>query len=138
MPDPFDQYAVKPQTPQATQASSDPFEKYAVGGSALSPTPAPSVSSSQGVDPFAAYATGTPSPNNGQPGPAAPASIIKMKTQPWYKKALDWAKYPDHVDFYHLGSEGAVGYASGRTGTGGFERGVENIASGLTAPCPLL
>ena len=65
------------------------------------------------------------SPNNGQP--AEPAKhLYQDDTQPWYKRAGDWLDTPI--------TESIFGLPETRPGAGGFERGVEHIASGLTSP----
>ena len=110
------------------------------------PAPAsPASSSSFGTDPKSIWG----SPENGQTAPAPRQSVAVQpappqthlyqdSSQPFYKRAWDFANTPT-LDFTHLMSkEGAIGEAFGRTSDqGGFERGVENVVSGLTAPLSL-
>ena len=109
------------------------------------PAPASPASSSFGTDPKSIWG----SPENGQTAPAPRQSVAVQpaqpqthlyqdSSQPFYKRAWDFANTP-MLDFTHLMSkEGAIGEAFGRTSDqGGFERGVENVVSGFTAPLSL-
>ena len=92
--------------------------------------------SSQTSAPSNPFASAFGSQDNGQTQPTQ--HLYQDPSQPWYKRAFDFAQTPT-IDFTHLMSkEGAVGKAFGRTSDqGGFERGAENLVSGFTAPLSL-
>lgn len=123
--DPFEKYAAHPsqevtEAPSAmlpSEGDSDPFEKYAAH---------------QPVAPVSSVATPSePGPVSGQPaGPEqVPSHIYQDSSQPWYKRAWDWANTPL--------SESVFGLPEERQGAGGFERAAEHIASGFTSPLSL-
>ena len=74
---------------------------------------------------------GDQSPLSGQPSsPEGPQEhVYQDSTQPWYKRAWDWANTPITTSLFGLPED--------RPGAGGFERGVEHIAAGLTSPLSL-
>ena len=123
--DAFTNTAVAPPPPAAEASpSSNPF------ASAFSDTSRPSSDSPSPVtaeassNPFAS-AFGESSPVNGQP-PAEAQHIYQDSSQPWYKRAWDYANTPL--------TESLFGMPETREGAGGFERGVEKVASGFTSP----
>jgi hypothetical protein len=61
--------------------------------------------------------------------PSAPQHTYQDESQPWYKRAWDYANTPITSSLFGLPEE--------RQGAGGFERGVEHIAAGLTSPLSL-
>lgn len=82
-----------------------------------------SVSSSNPID--AALGGEEPRPDNGQP-PEPTQHVYQDSSQPWYKRAWDFANTPMTESLFGLPEE--------RQGAGGFERAAEHIASGLTSP----
>jgi hypothetical protein len=67
---------------------------------------------------------GASSPENGQGNAPQPTT-----NDPWYKQAWDFANTPV--------TESLFGMKDSREGAGGFERGIEKIASGFTSPLSL-
>ena len=130
--DPFAAYGgheVEQTQTTSTPANDDPFAAFG-GHSLTSPTaPATAVpNTAPDQDPFAAFGgRSVSSPNNGQTAPASPIQhLYQDSSQPWYKRAWDWANTPL--------TESLFGWPEDRPGAGGFERGLEHIASGLTSP----
>jgi hypothetical protein len=112
--------------------TNDPFAQF--GGRMISApentenetTPASS------SDPFAAFGGRSISgPLSGQTSqPSEPAQhIYQDSSQPWYKRAHDFFSTPL--------TESLFGIPEERPGAGGFERAVEHIVSGFTAPYSL-
>src|SRR5581483_11136429 len=107
--------------PTTEAPNSDPFAAF--GGHAISASPTPiaaaTVLPSPAADPFAAF---------GGKSLAPPPKEAEDTNAPWYKKAWDWANTP-------LVDEQSVERWLGREGNAsGFEKGVYDLASGLTSP----
>jgi hypothetical protein len=101
---------------------------FQIVGGGSSPSPRPFSSSSPAFDENGFAVVGSPdssSPENGQPE----SHLYEDPNQPWYKRAWDFANTPL--------TESLFGLPENRQGAGGFERGLEHIASGLTSPLSL-
>ena len=111
-----------------TTNTSDPFAAF--GGQVLASAPTTQPTSTPEQDPFAAFGGRSVSnPDNGQTQSEPPQHLYQDSSQPLYRRAWDWANTPL--------TESLFGLPEDRPGAGGFERGVEHIASGLTAPLSL-
>jgi hypothetical protein len=105
------------------------------GKKEAAPAPAPTAVSDTSSSPSSLagiWGGGESRPVSGQPatelgGPTQ--HLYQDDTQPWYKRAWDWTNTPI--------TESVFGLPESREGAGGFERGVEKIASGLTSPLSL-
>ena len=138
MPDnPVDLSNIWGKTPASTPVVSTPTaatpDLSSIWGSSREAAPVVSQQPTSTTDLGAIWGTAKPRPNNGQPPvtePIGPAQhVYQDETQPWYKRAWDWANTPI--------TESVFGLPEDRPGAGGFERGVEHIASGLTSPLSL-
>jgi hypothetical protein len=121
-PNPFDQLLTPTsrEPSAASETPANPFDNISSsGGGGVSSSEPPASSSS---NPFDSLAT---SPLTGQPQEPA-QHIYQDSSQPWYKRAWDFAQTPL--------TESVFGLPEERQGAGGFERAVEHIASGLTSP----
>ena len=118
--------------PKSSGTSSNPLDSLFSEGSTLAASaPAPAAQAS--TNPLdLAFGTGS-SPLSGQPTstdtPEETQRLYQDDTQPWYKRAWDFANTPV--------TESLFGIPEERKGAGGFERAVEHIASGLTSPLSL-
>jgi len=116
--------------PAAASSSSDLFAAFGGKSVSSSDPQAQSVASTPtpSGDPFASFggrSISTTTPVNGQPE-APQEHLYQDKSQPWYKRAWDWANTPL--------TESVGGLADSREGAGGFERAGEKILSGFTSP----
>ena len=113
----------------APQSSSTDLSKIWGKGEGVSPSVSPAVAapSSSGTDLSSIWGGGESRPNNGQTeAPASPKFDYQDPNKPWYSRAFSWLNTPL--------TESLFGLPEDRPGAGGFERGVEHIASGLTSP----
>ena len=111
------------------QSSSTDLSKIWGKGEGVSPSVSPAVAapSSSGTDLSSIWGGGESRPNNGQTeAPASPKFDYQDPNKPWYSRAFSWLNTPL--------TESLFGLPEDRPGAGGFERGVEHIASGLTSP----
>ena len=108
---------------QALSDGANPIDSSLGSVPAALPSSAPT-NSSNPID-SALSGGGEPRPNNGQPS-APTQHLYQDSSQPWYKRAWDYANTPL--------TESLFGLPEDRQGAGGFERGVEHIVSGLTSP----
>ncbi len=116
-------------TPSVSSSGVDANGFQLVGSTPTTSTPAPvpSLPQTSGID---ENGFSIVSPNNGQTGVAPPTKhLYQDESQPWYKRAGDWLNTPL--------TESLFGLPETRPGAGGFERGIEHIASGLTSPLSL-
>lgn len=97
-----------------------------LGSDAASSSPVPTASSTPYSSFYGAAGGQTSSPDNGQQDSGTTQHVYQDSSQPWYKRAWDFANTPVTESLFGLPEE--------RQGAGGFERAVEHIASGLTSP----
>lgn len=124
--DPFAAYGghTTDQAP-TTQSGSDPFAAF--GGRSVS---APTTAQNTQPDPSSQFGGQiTSSPVNGQES-AAPKFDYQDPNKGWIERGWNWLNTPL--------TESLFGMPADREGAGGFERGVEHIASGLTSPLSLV
>ena len=122
----FDQGQQKTPTPvenTSTPSSGNLFDQGQTGGGSAS---APQETQVASAAPTSGnlFDAGQNRPVNGPPAEAS--HIYQDESQPWYKRAWDYANTPL--------TESLFGLPEYREGAGGFERGIEKIASGFTSP----